>query len=394
MRLVVVRPQEASVESPQKPMPLSHRAAVVAAAALTLAVAACGSPSGPGTSLVAAQPTGPSNNSTFSFYNQPVTLTVKTGAATGGATLVTTIEVATDAAFTTMVATQTLAAGQTAITLDHLAAATTYYWRIKTTAGDNAGIFATPASFSIGPALVIQPPLIVQPVADTFPHKRPMFTVTNAMHTGPDATLTYRFDVAADAAFSGVIASGTVPEGPGQTTFVPTADLTPGATYYWHAQASDTMKGVNGGYSSPQPFTTVFPDDGTYRYTLNVNVTPPGCYAPWTFDNVLAVSGSALRFKAPAYFPSDPGLVVNLQRSGEQLSGTLSGGATYAELPTVAVFSGSDYSDLSSPAVTTGTADNAGHFAGRFNGGAYYSTFSLVSRYCLHSTIDWSLTPH
>jgi hypothetical protein len=206
--------------------------------------------------------------------------------------------------------------------------------------------------------------------------------------------LTYQFDVAADAAFSNVVTSGTVPEASGQTSFVPTADLTPGATYYWRAQASDTTKGVTGGYSSPQPFTTVFPDDGIYRYTLMVNVLPTGCRAPWIFDNALSVNGNTLRFNAPGYDPGSPGLTVKLQRSGNQLSGTLSGSATYQGLPNVEVFSGSDYSNLSSPAETAGSGDNTGRFAGRFSGIAYYDTYGLAYGYCLHATIDWTLTPH
>jgi hypothetical protein len=86
--------------------------------------------------------------------------------------------------------------------LDHLAPATTDYWRVKTTAGDNPGVFSSSASFSIGPMLVFQPPTPVQSLADSFPHKRPTFTVTNAARTGPPAIVTYRFDVGTDAAFS------------------------------------------------------------------------------------------------------------------------------------------------------------------------------------------------
>ena len=225
-------------------MPLSHRAAVVAAAALTLTVAACGSPSGPGTSLVAAQPTGPSNNSTFSFYSQPVTLTVTTGVATGGATPASTIEVATDAAFTMLVTTKPLAPGQTSITLDHLAAATTYYWRVKTTAGDSPGAASSSQSFSIGPLLVIQPPVSVQPLSGSFTHKRPTFTVANATRMGPPATLTYRFEIASDSGFSSVPASGTVAEGPNQTSFTAPSDLSPGETLYWRVRATDASTTV------------------------------------------------------------------------------------------------------------------------------------------------------
>jgi hypothetical protein len=49
-----------------------------------------------------------------------------------------------------------------ALTLDHLSPATTYYRRVKT----SAGTVSASQSFSIGTLLVIQPPTPVQPLAD------------------------------------------------------------------------------------------------------------------------------------------------------------------------------------------------------------------------------------
>ena len=113
--------------------------------------------------------------------------------------------------------------GQSTATLDHLNAATTYYWRVKTTAGDNPSILSATSSFSIGPQLVIQPPTPVTPLAPTFPHKRPTFTVANATRTGPPATLTYRFEIASDDGFNTLVATATVAETPDQTSFTATA---------------------------------------------------------------------------------------------------------------------------------------------------------------------------
>jgi hypothetical protein len=373
---------------------LARTAVITSACCLVINVAGCTSPNAPGTSLVAFRPTSPSNGTTFSYYSQPVTLVIASGVATGG-TLTSTVEVAIDAAFASIITTQTAsseASGRITIALDHLSPETTYYWRVKTSAGDNRGTVSSTQTFRIGPLLVIQAPTPIQPLADTFPQKRPTFTVANATHTGPDATLTYRFDIATDSAFTNVVTSGSAPEGVSQTSFIPGVDLTSGATYYWRARATDATKGATGGYSSPQPFTTVFPDDGIYRYILVVNVLPPGCNAPWTFDDALSVNGNTLRFHAPGYGIS-PGMTLTLQRSGNQLSGTLAGYATFGRFPSVAVFNGSDYSNISSPAVTTGSGDNAGHFAGRFAGVAYFDTIGLASGYC-HATIDWMLTPH
>jgi len=289
-----------------------------------LLVSACSSPTSPGVTVVGGKPTSPSSGSDFSYYIQPVTLTVKTGVATGGATPTTTIELATDAAFTTIVHTQPVSAdasGQAVVTLDHLSPATTYYWRLKTIAGNNPGVYSSVASFSIGPLLVIQAPGVVQPLANTFPHKRPTFTITNAARSGPAATITYRFDVATDAAFNTIVTTGTVPEAATQTIFAPTVDLTPGTTYFWRAQGSDATKNVTGPYSAPQTFTTVFPEDGSFRYTLAVH-TPAYCQthsthhgvfcggvttwgpSDFTFDGTLTIVTDHVQFSAPPPVPS------------------------------------------------------------------------------------------
>src|ERR1700676_1277697 len=201
-------------------MRLARRAAIVTgagvacAAFLVATVAGCSSPTQPSVSVSSGRPVSPASGAQFSYYNQPITLVVANGVATGGASPITAGEVATDAAFNAVVTTQAVtvgANGQLTITLDHLAPATTYYWRVKTTAGDNPGVYSSSASFSIGPMLVFQPPTPVQPLADSFPHKRPTFTVKKEARTGPPATVTYRFDVTTYAAFSSVVATGTVP---------------------------------------------------------------------------------------------------------------------------------------------------------------------------------------
>jgi hypothetical protein len=154
--------------------------------------------------------------------------------------------------------------GQLTVTLDHLNPSTTYYWRVKTSAADNAGATSTPSSFTIGPQLVIQPPVPVQPLSGSYPHKRPTFIVANAAHTGPVPTLTYQFQVATDGGFTNVVESATVLEGPSQTSFTPTADLASGVIYYWRVQATDNITGVVSNYLVVQGFTTVNPDVASF----------------------------------------------------------------------------------------------------------------------------------
>src|SRR5262245_35979439 len=101
---------------------------------------ACSSPNGPTVTVVSGRPTSPAGGATISYYSQPVTLVVTPGITTSAAPPTSTLEVATNAAFSPIAVTQQLPAavsGQTTVTLDHLSAATTYYWRVRTTAGDN-----------------------------------------------------------------------------------------------------------------------------------------------------------------------------------------------------------------------------------------------------------------
>jgi hypothetical protein len=89
---------------------------------------ACNSPARPSVTVVAGRPTSPAQNATFSYYSQPITLVVTPGVTATGATPTTVLEVAKDAAFVSIVGTQTLPApvnGQSTATLDHLTAATT-----------------------------------------------------------------------------------------------------------------------------------------------------------------------------------------------------------------------------------------------------------------------------
>jgi hypothetical protein len=396
-------------------MPLPRTAVIVTACGLPLVLAGCSSPGRPSTSLVASRPTSPSNGSAFSYYSQPVTLLIANGVATGG-TLTNIVEVATDATFTTVITTQAVspdAGGRLAITLDHLSPATTYYWRVKTSAGDNPGTVSAPQSFTIGPLLVIQPPTPVQPLADTFPHKRPTFIVKNATHTGPPATPTYQFDVAADKSFASVVTNGTVPEASAQTSFVPVVDLTPGVTYYWRVRALDAATGVKSDFAV-QNFSVV-PDDGKYRYRLELFV-PDDCHGSWSFfiypalslnpiafDDALTIQGDALKF-APRVcgdrtWDNLPPFTLELKRNSAAVVGTI-GGTTY--FPTVGcanaliVQAGSrvvGLGEVLGTAGTAGVANNEGSFEGTFDGAV--SAFDTYDTYrmCSSKAVRWRLTP-
>jgi hypothetical protein len=316
-------------------------------------------------------------DSTVSYYSQPVSLSVTSGLAASGENVTSVVEVATDATFSSIVTTKPIAAGPSTVTLDRLSASTTYYWRVKTTAGANAVVVSPSARFTIGPQLVIEAPVLVQPLADAFPHQRPTFVVKNAAHTGPPATLTYGFEVGTDQGFAAVVSRGTVPEGSGLTTFTPGESLIPGSTYVWRVRASDLSLGVTGDYSAPQVFTTIFPDAGSYRYTLVLRV-PSLCLGllasgycggqfPWpksdfSFDGTLDVEGDTLRYRLP---PQNNGVskgppLWEFTRTGSRLAGNISG--------TTPNTGGGDVTSVTMIGVATGDGDNHGRFDGTFDG--------------------------
>jgi hypothetical protein len=319
------------------------------------------------------------------------------GTATGGAATITTVEVATDATFTTIVRTELAAPaanGQLTVVLDHLSPGTTYYWRARTKAGDNSGTSSSVTSFTIGPELVIQPPVPMQPLSGSFTHKRPTLAVANATRIGPPATLTYRFEIATDPGFSRVIASGTVAEGPNQTSFTPPSDLASGAAFYWRVRATDTSTIVVSGYSVVQNFTTDNPDDGLFRYVMTLHlasakncnrVSGPRIPPDVALDSGLAVSGEHLRYSVQQNYSI--ALELNVDRTGNQLSGALRAqGLIWPGIDHLGVFINA--------AVTSGTVDN---MTGRLTGTArgYYSDEGFPSYIsCSDSEIAFTLTPH
>ena len=88
-----------------------------------------------GVTIASPRPVSPLNNAQILYASQPVTLVVNNGFSTGGFTRTYTFEVASDAGFTSIVASKSGVAegsgGQTSLTLDKLAGKATYYWRVR-----------------------------------------------------------------------------------------------------------------------------------------------------------------------------------------------------------------------------------------------------------------------
>jgi hypothetical protein len=384
------------VFSHHRPYPPRIPAGVAYGACLLLSLAAYSSPTKPSASVASGRPVSPINGTQFSYYSQPITLVVANGVATGGGSPTTAVEVATDATFTAVVTTQAAspdANGRLFVTLAHLSPATTYYWRVKTAAGDNPGVYSAPASFSIGPQLVIQAPVPVQPLAGSLQDKRPTFVVTNAVRTGPAATVMYRFEIATDTEFHAIVTSGSVPEGPSQTSFTPSSDFVSGGTLYWHAEASDRVTNVTSAYSTPQRFVTFAPNDGVWPYRLTIQApdvcrgysagVSNGLIGPFRFDGRLTVVDHALKFRLG---PGAGDLAVMITRTGDRLSGSVK---TATGPPRI----NDTYFQVYSTALS-GTASVGGRLGGTFDGWVQVANVDAEwAQYCNITGFPWTLAP-
>ena len=223
---------------------------------LAIDLSACNqSPTQPsGSSVTSPAPSSPVNGAQIAFGSQPIVLTVVN--ATGGAAATYTFEVASDAGFTAKVATKEAPAGgngSTSVTLDRSRAGHDYYWHARANAGTTNGAFSAASKFTVGADVAIQAPQPVSPLTGGSGTTRPTLTVTNATHTGSTGAIVYRFEISANAGFSPILVSQTVPEGAGQTSFTPATDL-PVGTLFWHAQAFDATNNASSAFSASQSF--------------------------------------------------------------------------------------------------------------------------------------------
>ena len=229
------------------------------AAALLLGAAACGSPSKPSVSVSTPSPVSPANTAQIRNSEQPVTLTVANAVTTatgGGSTY--GFEVATDAAFANKVQTKDgVPEGntQTALTLAALAPASDYYWHARATNSGTVGGFGSTYKFTIGPAIALSAPAPVAPLTGAQTGTRPTLIVTDAGREGSVGAVVYKFEIAANASFSPVLVSATVPEAAGQTSYTATIDLGNNQSYVWRATAIDQTNNVSSSPSTTQTFT-------------------------------------------------------------------------------------------------------------------------------------------
>jgi hypothetical protein len=107
------------------------------------------------------------------------------------------------------------------------------------------------------PTIVLNAPVPASPADGTASQGWPTLVVNNSVRTGPAGALVYRFDLSTTSDFNNIIATASVAEGAGQTSFTPNVTPLPSdqTTLYWRAVAIDPLNQVSSPASSTVSFT-------------------------------------------------------------------------------------------------------------------------------------------
>jgi hypothetical protein len=211
----------------------------------------------PGVNISAPRLLEPGQGWKLETAKQPITLLVENASSNGVRPLFYEFEVAVDSNFQNKAFTQVNvpqgANGRTSLRLPQkLAAGRTYYWRAKAQDGANHGPFTSSTSFQIIVPAVIKAPALLSPIGGTQVASSATLQIGNAPTSGPVGKLTYRIELAFNAAFTQMLAVLTIPEGGGSRTTL-NASVPGGRTIYWRAKAFDS-KGIQGPWSATQLF--------------------------------------------------------------------------------------------------------------------------------------------
>jgi len=213
-------------------------------------------------SFVAPVAQQPSNGLSYAFNQQPVTLVIANVARTGTSPVTYSVEVSTSSTFASTVLAQSGIAegnnGTTSVVLPQLSGNattnTTYFWRWRAAVDGITGEPSAPLSFVVRPNIVIGVATFREPAigAELFT-ARPVFTINNAVNTGPAGPITYEFQVSTSAAFSTLVAGASVLQQTPTTSWTPTVDL-PVASLFWRVRARDLTNGFDGAFSNTWTF--------------------------------------------------------------------------------------------------------------------------------------------
>jgi hypothetical protein len=130
----------------------------------------------------------------------------------------------------------------------------TYYWRARAADGANTGPYSGNTMFRVVEAVHIETPLPLSPTAGgEVDGSAVTLTVHNTAVIGTSNPVSYRFEVATDGNFAGMVAIWTTLRSTGDTTSV-SGPLAAGTDFYWRVSGSDGA--YTSAYSDVQKFKT------------------------------------------------------------------------------------------------------------------------------------------
>ena len=228
----------------------------------------------PGVTITSPRPMEPPQGAEVLTTSLPLRLVFENASSNSPRPFWQTVEIAADHGFTnTLYRSEQLppnGSGRTTHTVPgQLAHGATYYWRVTAADGANASPPSNPAFFMVVEPVVIDAPVPLSPVnGATTSSASPDFTVANGPVSGPAGTVVYRFQVATDTGFGGVVASGTTTRSSSGTTTHNVGTLPSGQLFFWRAW------GTNGKESSP--YSSV----QSFRTPVPAPTPTPGPYTP------------------------------------------------------------------------------------------------------------------
>lgn len=202
----------------------------------------------------------PKDGRAIEVASQPITLTITNAPNNSQRVVSYAFELATDSGFSNTFFSRggvTAGQGRTAFRLpEALATGRTYYWRARAGDGANDGPFSSPAHFSVFTPVVIDRPVLLQPVNNVqLDSVLPRFLIGNAFRSGPVGSLSYQIEVASNDSFGNKYVIWNVSEQAGQTRLDAPSGLPGGQQLFWRARAYDS-NGLAGDWSPSAVFRT------------------------------------------------------------------------------------------------------------------------------------------
>ena len=303
------------------------------------------------------------------------------------------VQLATNPAFAPSYPESGIIFNGSAITLDVLPPGK-YYWRARM-AQASADFRTTTTSawteawtFTVTPP-VIQTPTAISPVFGSTVHAHPMLTVRNAVRSGITGTLLYRFEVATTFDFRSntVVASQTVPESPGQTSWTVTPDLPAGVQMYWRVQVSDPASGAVSPLQFPAGAFAIV-RTATRLYALIITLPSPCPNAQSFFfsglsDDAIGDAHFVFHLATPDGAPAATSTLEASVDRGSGISGTIGGS-----------FGGITVKgDGGAPAALTGQVNPDGAMSGTFAGTVTSFVNPRFPSNCSSTAFRWSIAP-